>query len=64
MTGGSSGGPWFINFNSANGTGSLNSLNSFKYTSGRFTKYMFGPCSARTHYGHIAPQRHRPAATS
>ena len=43
MTGGSSGGPWFINFNSTNGTGSLNSLNSFKYTSGRFTKYMYGP---------------------
>lgn len=43
MTGGSSGGPWFINFNSSAGTGMLNSLNSFKYTSGRFTKYMFGP---------------------
>jgi hypothetical protein len=43
MTGGSSGGPWYIDFNSTNGTGSLNSLNSFKYTSGKFTKFMFGP---------------------
>jgi hypothetical protein len=43
MTGGSSGGPWYVGFNSGSGTGSLNSVNSFKYTAGRFTKYMFGP---------------------
>jgi hypothetical protein len=43
MTGGSSGGPWFVNFASGDNPGSLNSVNSFKYTSGRFTKYMFGP---------------------
>jgi V8-like Glu-specific endopeptidase len=33
MTGGSSGGPWFIDFSESNGAGTLNSLNSFKYTS-------------------------------
>jgi hypothetical protein len=43
MTGGSSGGPWFVGFNASAGTGSLNSVNSFKYTSGRFTRYMWGP---------------------
>lgn len=43
MTGGSSGGPWFVNFESNGDTGSLNSVNSFKYTYGRFTKYMYGP---------------------
>lgn len=43
MTGGSSGGGWFVDFDPATGTGKLNSVNSFKYTSGKFTKYMFGP---------------------
>jgi hypothetical protein len=43
MTGGSSGGPWFVNFASGGAQGSLNSVNSFKYTAGKFTKYMFGP---------------------
>ncbi|MFL6089191.1 MAG: trypsin-like serine peptidase [Aeromicrobium sp.] len=32
MTGGSSGGPWFLNFNESTGIGTLNSLNSFRYT--------------------------------
>ena len=32
MTGGSSGGPWFLNFDEGSGMGTLNSLNSFKYT--------------------------------
>jgi len=41
QTGGSSGGPWFTGFTT--GTGALTSVNSFKYTSGKFTKYMFGP---------------------
>lgn len=31
MTGGSSGGPWFLNFNESTGVGTLNSLNSFRY---------------------------------
>jgi hypothetical protein len=43
MTGGSSGGPWFANFASGADPGSLNSVNSFKYTAGKFAKYMFGP---------------------
>ena len=43
MTGGSSGGPWYVGFGSAGSQGSLNSVNSFKYTSGKFAKYMFGP---------------------
>lgn len=32
MTGGSSGGPWFINYDEATGVGTVNSLNSFKYS--------------------------------
>ncbi|MBX6382928.1 MAG: peptidase [Microbispora sp.] len=41
MTGGSSGGPWFMGFDTRTGTGLLNSVNSFKYT---FAPYwMFGP---------------------
>jgi hypothetical protein len=43
LTGGSSGGPWYVGFGSAGSQGSLNSVNSFKYTSGKFAKYMFGP---------------------
>ena len=43
MTGGSSGGPWYVGFGAAGSQGSLNSVNSFKYTSGKFAKYMFGP---------------------
>jgi V8-like Glu-specific endopeptidase len=41
QTGGSSGGPWFLNFNEASGTGTLNSVNSFKYNF--FANWMFGP---------------------
>jgi V8-like Glu-specific endopeptidase len=41
MTGGASGGPWFLSFSEATGTGVLNSVNSFKYS---FTNaWMFGP---------------------
>ncbi|MDH2425248.1 peptidase [Sphaerisporangium sp. TRM90804] len=41
MTGGSSGGGWFLNFSESTGTGTLNSVNSFKYN---FAPYwMFGP---------------------
>lgn len=43
MTGGSSGGPWFVDFGSGDSPGSLTSVNSFKYTAGRLSKHMFGP---------------------
>ncbi|MFC8796828.1 trypsin-like serine peptidase [Promicromonospora sp. NPDC057138] len=43
MTGGSSGGPWFVNYNESTGLGTLNSVNSFKYNGGRLRTYMFGP---------------------
>jgi V8-like Glu-specific endopeptidase len=43
LTGGSSGGPWFINYTASTGIGTLNSLNSFKYTSGRYNDKMYGP---------------------
>jgi hypothetical protein len=43
MTGGSSGGPWFASFASGDSPGALSSVNSFKYTSGKLAKYMFGP---------------------
>jgi V8-like Glu-specific endopeptidase len=45
MTGGSSGGPWFINFDEGSGIGTLNSLNSFRYTTlGLFDNgSMYGP---------------------
>lgn len=41
MTGGSSGGPWFVNFNASTGSGLVNSVNSFKYNFASF--WMFGP---------------------
>ncbi|MBO3746679.1 peptidase [Streptosporangiaceae bacterium NEAU-GS5] len=41
MTGGASGGPWFISFNENTGAGLLNSVNSFKYNFADF--WMFGP---------------------
>lgn len=41
MTGGSSGGGWFMSFDQSTGAGTLNSVNSFKYN---FASYwMFGP---------------------
>ena len=43
MTGGSSGGPWFADFDPATGVGVLNSINSFKYRAGPLSKHMFGP---------------------
>ena len=43
MTGGSSGGPWFLNYNEGAGIGTLNSLNSFKYTSPLLSDKMYGP---------------------
>jgi hypothetical protein len=41
MTGGSSGGPWFVRFNEAAGTGTVNSVNSYKINF--FPNWMFGP---------------------
>jgi hypothetical protein len=41
MTGGSSGGPWFLDFDEGTGLGTLNSVNSFKY--GFASGWMFGP---------------------
>ncbi|HEY0641495.1 MAG TPA: peptidase [Pseudonocardiaceae bacterium] len=41
MTGGSSGGPWFVNFSEATGTGLVNSVNSYKINF--FPNWMFGP---------------------
>jgi len=48
MTGGSSGGPWFINYNETSGIGTLNSVNSFKYNGGPLANRMFGP-----HFGSV-----------
>jgi len=41
MTGGSSGGPWFVGYNTPDQA--LNSVNSFKYRGGQFKSYMWGP---------------------
>jgi V8-like Glu-specific endopeptidase len=41
MTGGASGGPWFLQFNEAAGTGVLNSVNSYKINF--IPTWMFGP---------------------
>jgi len=41
MTGGSSGGPWFVDFNPTTGVGTLNSVNSYKYTFDKNS--MYGP---------------------
>jgi V8-like Glu-specific endopeptidase len=41
MTGGSSGGPWFLQFAEATGAGTVNSVNSFKYNFA--PNWMFGP---------------------
>ncbi|GAA3444957.1 trypsin-like serine peptidase [Planomonospora venezuelensis] len=41
MTGGSSGGPWFLSFNESTGLGTQNSVNSFKYNFA--ANWMFGP---------------------
>lgn len=56
MTGGSSGGPWFANFDPATGRGTLTSVNSFKYRG--LSAYMFGPYfdvyGAKTYTGALA----------
>ena len=43
MTGGSSGGPWFIGFDETSGEGALTSVNSFHYRGGKQKNLMFGP---------------------
>ena len=59
MTGGSSGGPWFVNFGEGGNTGALNSVNSFKYTAGKLSKYMFGP-----YFGAYAQKTYTEAETA
>lgn len=51
MTGGSSGGPWYLADSAGTafdsfGRGTAISVNSYKYTGGRYKKYMFGPVFA------------------
>lgn len=51
MTGGSSGGPWFVDFNPATGVGTLNSVNSYKYLFDKNTMYgpYFGSWEGKTY---------------
>jgi hypothetical protein len=56
MTGGSSGGPWYIDFNPTTGLGTANSLNSYKYTNDATT--MYGP-----YFGNYASAVYTSAAT-
>ena len=46
MTGGSSGGPWFYNFNTSTGVGTINSVTSFGYTG--LPGKLFGPYFGNT----------------
>jgi hypothetical protein len=43
MTGGSSGGAWYTDFDEGTGTGTLTSVNSFHYVRGPASKNMYGP---------------------
>ena len=43
MTPGSSGGPWMRDFDEQAKSGTLNSVNSYKYNGGKLKNYMFGP---------------------
>ena len=43
MTPGSSGGPWMKDFEATTKSGTLNSVNSYKYNGGKYKNYMFGP---------------------
>lgn len=43
LTGGASGGPWYLNFSTATGLGTTNSVNSYQYRFGPYKDYMFGP---------------------
>lgn len=57
MTGGSSGGPWFINYDAAGGVGTLNSLNSFKYVLPLTGDRMYGP-----YFGSVIQELYNTAA--
>jgi len=57
MTGGSSGGPWFLQFTESTGLGTQNSVNSFKYNFAPF--WMFGP-----YFGADAQNLYNSAQTS
>jgi V8-like Glu-specific endopeptidase len=57
MTGGSSGGPWFLSFNESTGEGIQNSVNSFKYNFAQI--WMFGP-----YFGTDAQNLYNAAQTS
>ncbi len=57
MTGGSSGGPWFLQFAESTGLGTQNSVNSFKYNFAPF--WMFGP-----YFGADAQNLYNSAQTS
>jgi V8-like Glu-specific endopeptidase len=57
MTGGSSGGPWFLDFDESTGAGVQNSVNSFGYTF--LPGYMFGP-----YFGSDAQTLYNTAAAS
>jgi V8-like Glu-specific endopeptidase len=57
MTGGSSGGPWFTQFNESTGTGLLSSVNSFKYNF--LPNRMYGP-----YFGTDAQNLYQTAQTS
>ncbi|WP_435211508.1 peptidase [Streptomyces sp. bgisy034] len=57
MTGGSSGGPWFTQFNESSGTGLLSSVNSFKYNF--LPNRMYGP-----YFGADAQNLYQTAQTS
>ncbi|WP_197322069.1 serine protease [Saccharomonospora sp. NB11] len=57
MTGGSSGGPWFLDFDESTGTGVQASVNSFGYTF--LPGYMFGP-----YFGSEAEALYEAAQTS
>lgn len=57
MTGGASGGPWFLNFDESTGLGVQNSVNSFKYVF--FPNWMFGP-----YFGNSAQDLYQTAQSS
>lgn len=57
LTGGASGGPWFLGYDEASGQGTLNSVNSFKYRGGKLRSVMFGP-----YFGSVAQSAYQTAA--
>lgn len=59
MTGGSSGGGWYIRFDETTATGALTSVNSFKYRGGPMKSYMFGP-----YFGSYAEKTYNAAKTA